>query len=77
MKTPKQLIEEIVKNGLRQIDIVKATGMSRAFVSDLANNEWRSMDYKSYAALVELHQKVMRQKSRKERKPKREPAEAV
>ena len=68
MKEPKDLIEEIIQAGKRQIDIVTETGISRSSVSDIRKGICKIPSYLTMGRLLDYHKKVMQQKRRQDKK---------
>lgn len=68
MKSPKEMIEDIVQAGLRQQDIADNTGLAKSHVSELRSGSRESILLKSYMRLSDYHKKVMRSRARKSRK---------
>ena len=68
MKSPQELIEEIIQTGKRQRDIVSATGISKSSLSHLRKNLDRVPSYLLMTKLIEYHKQVMQQKRRQDKK---------
>jgi transcriptional regulator with XRE-family HTH domain len=55
-----EVIGDLVAAGMTQEDIAKDANCSQAFVSDLKNGHRKDCRYEVGAALVALHEKVLR-----------------
>lgn len=65
MKTPKEMIDEIVAAGWRQQDIVNATGLKKSFISELRSARYKDMLHSHYVKLQEFHRTIMRRRPRR------------
>lgn len=68
MKTPKEMIDELVSAGLRQQEISDETGIAKSHISELRMGMYQDMRISTYSLLSDLHKKVMRRHNRKVRK---------
>ena len=57
------VISDLVAAGMTQEEIAKDANCSQAFVSDLKNGNRKDCRYEIGAALVALHEKVLKQKA--------------
>jgi len=68
MKSPKEMIDEMVGAGLRQREISAETGISESHISELRKGIYRDMRVSTHGVLSELHKKIMRRHNRKLKK---------
>lgn len=59
MKTPKELISEIVAAGFKQTQIAKETGIHKATISRLSLGTSQSISFMRMNALIECHRRLM------------------
>lgn len=68
MKSPKEMIDEMVDAGLRQREISVETGIAESHVSELRKGFYQDIKISTYGVLSDLHKKVMRRHNRKLKK---------
>jgi len=59
MKTPQELISEIVAAGFKQTQIAKETGIHKATISRLSLGTSQSISFMRMNALIECHRRLM------------------
>ena len=59
MKTPQEMVSELVRAGFRQIDVSKETGIHKATISRLFLGHNQEISFVRMDALKECHRKFM------------------
>lgn len=77
MKSPQDLINEILQAGKRQTDIADHTGLSKAYISEMKSGITTRPGYVTMCQLTEYHALVMRGKAKAERRAQRLAARSI
>lgn len=59
MRTPKELIDELVAAGVRKADIAKEAGLSRSFTTELSYGISLKLSYDRMESLKIAHRKLL------------------
>lgn len=59
MRTPKELIDELVAAGVRKADIARESGLARSFVTELSYEISKRLSYDRMESLKAAHRKLL------------------